>query len=72
MDVRCIKREVKDDFKVSSWVPCRDAITRNKNVGERQFVQIDKENDGLIFYCVESKALAGLLDGDIQQATGKY
>lgn len=37
-----------------------------------RFVQIEKENDGLIFYCVESEALAGLLDGDIQQATGKY
>lgn len=36
-----------------------------------RFVQIEKENDGLIFYCVESEALAGLLD-DIPQATGKY
>lgn len=72
MDVRCRKREVKDDFKVSSWVPCRDAITRNKNAGERQVWAGKKENDGLIFYCVESETLVGLLDGDIQQATGKY
>lgn len=34
-------------------------------------MQIGKENDGLIFGSVKSEALAGLLDGNIQQASGK-
>lgn len=55
------------------WVPDRDAITTNCRMLERGiFVQIGQENDGLIFVSVESEALAGLLDRNSQQATGKY
>lgn len=70
--MKCAKREVKDDFKVSSLGTRQRCYYQKYRMLERgRFVQIGKENNGLIFDSIESEALAGLLDGDNQQATGK-